>query len=341
MNRTLIQILRELATGPKTFWQLISKQDSSIREFVEQLKNLVGQGLVEREKNLFKLTTDNLPVKICKIGDFRCRICGDGIDPARADKLKKKFVEAARERPLPREDFDQGFMRKEDTLKRAFFMYERGDVEEKNIFILGDDDLLSLALGLMEVAKLITVVEVDSRIINFIKRRAKELDISSIQVIKYNALDALPSDLCGNYHTFVTDPVETHSGLKIFLGRCIQSLKGSGCSGYFGLTHLEASLKKWYEIEKFLLDCNFVITDILRDFSFYPEADNRWERFYSTYRVLKEVPGIGLPRVNWYRSSFLRVEATDKINLPPLPSLNSFKELYFDEETWATPALDS
>ena len=335
MKRTAIQIIRQLVTGPKDFWQLIAKQDSCIKEFVEELKNLEGEGLIKREGGIFKLRENSKKTK--SYLNSLCDVCENGIDPGKIGKLKKTFEEVVKERPLPCEDYDQGFMRAEDTLKRVLFMYERGDLEGKNIFILGDDDLLSLAIGLMGVANLITVVEIDKRITDFIEKRAEQKKISSIEVVEYNVLDPLPQKFCEKYHTFVTDPVETWAGLRLFLQRCIKTLKGEGCSGYFGLTHLEASLKKWHQIEKFLLQCNLTLTDIIRDFSFYPEEENKWERFYQTYKVLKEIPDIGLPSVNWYRSSFIRVEAIDKINTPSIPSPSSFTELYLDEETWATP----
>jgi len=338
MNRTAGQILRQLARGPKDFWQLIRHQDSSIKEFIQTLKNLEKSQTIKKKGSVFKLNRKNIKVK--PYIDFGCSVDENGVNLAENfNHLKERFRKLARERPLPREDYDQGFMREEDTLKRAIFMYERGDVEGKNIFILGDDDLLSLALGLMGLSNRITVLEADKRITAFITLRAKQFNLQGIEVLEYNALNELPPELRNRYHTFVTDPVETWLGFKVFVGRCIQSLKDRGCSGYFGLTHLEASLQKWYEFEKFLMDCNFVITDILRDFSFYPEDDNKWQRFYESYRLCKEFSGIGLPKIDWYRSSFVRIEAIDRIDPPELPSSLSSEELYLDEETWATPSV--
>lgn len=338
MNRIEQQILRQLVSAPKDFWELIKNQDSSIKEFVEALKRLEKLKIIKREGSIFKLNQKNLKEEPRPYRECRCNCCGQGIS---LDKdfmdIREEFREMVRGRPSPREDYDQGFMRTEDTLRRATFMYERGDLEKKSIFILGDDDLLSLAIGIMRMSKEITVVEIDERIVDFITGAARKFGLSQIKVLRYDVLEKLPSHLQERYDTFATDPVETWTGFKIFLGRCIQSLRGSGCSGYFGLTHLEASLKKWYEIEKFLLKCNLVITDILRDFSLYPETENQWQRFYKSYRLCREIPHLNLPRVDWYRSSFFRVEAVDKIELPSLPTPSSAEELYFDEESWATP----
>jgi hypothetical protein len=74
-----------------------------------------------------------------------------------------------------------------------------------------------------------------------------------------------------------------------------------------------------------------VITDILRDFSWYPERENDWEEFYKGYHMLKEIPyEIGSPNIDWYRSTLLRIEMTEELNFAE-------EDLYMDEETWATP----
>lgn len=342
MDRTKNQILRQLISGSKTLWQLIRHQDSSIKEFVEELKKLEREKIIKREGTFFKLIKESLTEIPHVHFDWVCDACGQGIDLNKDFiNIKVRFRELVEKRPPPREDYDQGFMRWEDTLKRAVFIYERGDLEDKRVFILGDDDLLTLALALMNLAEHITVVEIDKRIVDFIKETAKKLGCKEIEVLQYNVVNELPSSLKGNYDTFVTDPVETWKGIKFFLGRCIQSLKGRGCSGYFGLTHLEASSGKWYEIEKFLLNCNLVITDIWRDFSFYPEEENKWQRFYQSYRLLREIPRVELPEVDWYRSSLVRIEAVDKIRKPQFPTLVSQRELYFDEESWATPEIEN
>ena len=80
--------------------------------------------------------------------------------------------------------------------------------------------------------------------------------------------------------------------------------------------------------------------DIIRDFSYYPEDENQWIENYNHYLINKKLK-IGIPNINWFRSSFFRVEAYDKIKLKKLPRLKSTHELYVDDEAWCTVEYDS
>ncbi len=328
------QILRSLKTGPKTFWELINHQDSHIIQFLETLQSLMREGIIKYTDRKFHLVKD-VPVSPKK--ETICSTCGCGIEIKGFFKeIYEEFLEITKDRPLPTSKFDQGFIRPIDTVKRAAFMYERGDIEGMDIFILGDDDLLSVAIGLTGMAKSITVVEIDERINQFIKNFCEKKGISNIHVKKYNVIEELPEEAKRRFDVFVTDPVETYTGLFLFIARCIEALKGKESAGYMGFTHLEASLNKWWKFQKFILESNLVITDILRDFTYYPERENQWRHFYETYEIMKKFD-LPIPEVDWYRSSFVRFEAVDIPKVPEVRKPKDLNELYFDEESWATP----
>ncbi len=333
-HRIRNQILRALKKKKMSFWELINYQDSHIVEFVQHLKELMEQGLIKNEDGYFSLAKD-VPLEEKK--PVLCDRCNIGVEIKGYFKnILAKFLDVTKNRPLPTSDFDQGFVRPRDTIARLAFIYERGDLEGQEIFILGDDDLLSVAIGLTGMAKRVRVVEIDDRITTFIRNFCKEYGIKNIDVREYNVLEEIPEEDRRKYDVFVTDPVETKKGLKLFVGRCIEALKGEGSAGYIGLTHREASLKKWYDFQEFLIEAGFVITDILRDFSIYPERENRWDDFYKTYKIMKEIK-LPMPDTDWYKSCFVRFEAIKDPVLPEFHPPKDLKELYFDEESWATP----
>mgnify|MGYP001773173985 CR=1 FL=1 len=334
LKRIKTQILRILVKRPSTFWELINFQDAHLSLFLKALKELLNEGFILYEKPLFKLTKN--PSNIREFSDPGCLFCEPfDKDPFWKDLLKN-FKELTKDRPLPTSDYDQGFIRPEDTIKRTAFIYLRGDLEDSEVFILGDDDLISLAMALTGLPKRIVVVEIDERINTFIKGTVKKIGFDNLEVYNYNVIDSLPEDLKGRFDIFVTDPVETEKGLKLFVARCISSLKGPGSAGYVGFTHREASLEKWRDFQSFLLKAGFVITDILRDFTTYPEEENAWEDFYRTYRIMKEFD-LELPEVDWYKSCLLRFEAVEGPHLPRIEPPKNLEELYFDDEAWATP----
>jgi hypothetical protein len=327
------QILRRLAQGKATFWQLVNYQDSHLVDFLEAIKELLKEGIIKYEKPFFYLSSSyaGLPYE-----DPGCLFCNSFSKSKFWQELLERFKELTKDRPLPTSDYDQGFIRPIDTVRRVAFIYERGDLEGTEIFILGDDDLLSLAMALTKLPKRVVVVEIDKRINEFIRKKAKEIGYEALEVYDYNVIDNLPSHLERSFDVFFTDPVETEKGLKLFVSRCISSLKGEGSVGYMGFTHREASLRKWRDFEKFLIDSGFVITDILRDFTTYPEAENQWEDFYRTYRIMREFD-LDLPDVDWYKSCLLRFEVVEGPYLLPIDKPKDFEELYFDDEAWATP----
>ncbi len=333
LRRVKRQILRQLVKKPSTFWELINYQDSHIITFLQALRELLNENMIRYEKPFFRI---NEKVNSFSYKDPGCLQCSPFLKDSYWQRILDNFLKIVEDRPLPTSDFDQGFIRPEDTLKRTAFIYERGDLEDTEIFILGDDDLISLSMALTGLPKKIVVVEIDERINKFIKEKAQEIGYKNLEVYNYNVIDDLPEDLKGKFDVFVTDPVETQKGLKLFISRCISALKGEGSAGYMGFTHREASLKKWYDFEKFLIESGFVITDILRDFTIYPEKENQWEDFYRTYRIMKEFD-LDLPEVDWYKSCLVRFEVVEGPKILDIPVPKNLEELYFDDEAWATP----
>lgn len=306
---------------------------------MDRLRGLLDAGLVHYSDGKFSLTPlgeakarNLLPRK-----EVRCPHCQGGyvFDVfGEAFALYHRLVEG---RPLPNLDFDQGFMTEEDVFARVAFLYERGDLEGQDILILGDDDLLSLALASTRLPNSITVLEVDERIVQFIAQRSQEHNLG-IRVFTYNAADPYPLEEHA-FSVFITDPVESEKGLKITLSRGAQALKEGGAL-YFGLTTIESSWHKWYNVERMLLDMGFAITDILRRFSAYPDSDNHFgEEFYDR-TMMRRLMDMDFPLpadADWFRSSFIRCEAVEKPKPLIVGGVTFDVDFYLDDETMATP----
>ncbi len=334
-ERIRSQILRALKRRPMSFWELINHQDAHLVTFFEVIKELLDEGVVVQEGKILKLAREIEDIR--PLEDTLCHCCGLGVEiRGFFQEVYQRFLEISQQRPLPTSDYDQGFIRPIDTVKRVAYLYQRGDLENVEIFVLGDDDLFSIAATLTGMPKRVVVVEIDARLNQFLRDYAREYGVKQLEVYDYNVIEELPSQFRRSFDVFVTDPVETKKGLKLFVGRCLESLKGPGSAGYMGFTHREASLRKWFDFERFILSAGLVITDILRDFTTYPERENRWEDFYRTYEIMKKME-LPMPEVDWYKSCFVRFEVIEGPDLPPFEKPKDLKELYFDEESWATP----
>ncbi len=338
MDRRIVNQILQAIDGEISIYRLIDSQDASLPEFFNIIQEMQRDGLLKVENGKVKLTEKGEKLKEEEklfYSDVRCKCC-DGSGYVIAEEFKEAFEEykkIAKERPETIEVYDQGFISVDGVMKRVEFLYERGDLRSK-IFVVGDDDLFSLAAALTGVPEKITVVEIDERLVKFINSKAEEYSLP-VEARVYDVQKAFPEELRKKYDVFVTDPVETIPGLKLFLSRGVSTLKSAGCSGYFGLTTLEASRKKWYEIQEMIHEMGFVITDMIRKFSVYPEEEKNFFRFQEKLPVVEKLRAE--IDWNWYKSTLYRIEAV--VDPKPLVEGEMIidEKVYKDDESWATP----
>ncbi|MFW9972303.1 MAG: adenosylmethionine decarboxylase, partial [Candidatus Odinarchaeota archaeon] len=145
----------------------------------------------------------------------------------------------------------------------------------------GDDDLISLAVGLTKLAKQITVIDIDNRILNYISKSVQQLSIHNFNVYLHDLRKSCPSDIINKYDVVVMDPPYTNEGLRLFLKRARQILKstiiiegetypiiGKKCLLSFGNKPPEEMLK----LQLSILDHGFIINEMLPDFNHYEGA---------------------------------------------------------------------
>ena len=323
----------------KSPWKLIEKVDANPIIVLDELKSMQSDGLVEIRNGEIYLTAKGkreIEKENIKYFDVKCEKCMGRGYKVDAFGILEEFKKIAATRPKPTADFDQGYIRPEDLMQRLAFIYERGDLEGARVAIIGDDDLLSIAMALTGLPEQVDVFEIDDRLINFINSVAKEKNLS-IKAHKFDVRHEIGEEYIGKYDTFVTDPVETIPGITLFLSRAASTLKEKG-AGYFGLTHIEASLQKWAKIERILLDMNFVITDMLRDFNVYPMDENLEisEDYYQLNDMVKELTGYEKIDADFYRSTLIRVEALGKPEPAVRGDAELDREVYVDDESIVT-----
>src|SRR5262245_23084601 len=152
-DRIQAQILECLArTGGAPWGLVVDAQDGTLAEFHRAAEGLGAEGLLVIERGRVIPTAAGLqaagfagvPV------DVRCPACdgrGYGVDASRAGLAALERLLTGR--PPPRLDLDQGAITAEDSWLRAGFLRERGDLHGAHILMVGDFDLISLALALI------------------------------------------------------------------------------------------------------------------------------------------------------------------------------------------------
>jgi predicted methyltransferase len=125
-------------------------------------------------------------------------------------------------------------------------MYENDAVEGRDILVLGDHDLLSVALGLFKRALSagegaasgrIAALDVDGRLVDYISKVSEREGIG-LESIAHDLRQPLPAELQAGFDVFATDPPYTLEGLKLFVSRAVQALRpGKGKQGFISFAH--------------------------------------------------------------------------------------------------------
>ncbi len=331
LERDVLMIFSSIISTPN-FWEIAYRSARPFNQVAETLGILQKKGLIgtDNEGQIF-LTPEGKKIfaelKINPLPDYYCTACsGRGISIEKLKELKEKFAKITKERPAAIVNFDQGYVTEETTISRIAHLAHRGDIEGKEIIILGDDDLVSLAAALSGLPKRVVVFEIDTRLTDFIKEQSEKYNLK-IETYQHDLKYKLPLEFLNKFDTFLTDPPETIKALELFIGRGLAALKGPGCAGYFGLTMAESSYLKWLHFQSLLAEkFKVVVTEAIPNFNEYVN----WDYLHSSIRNDLSFLKIK-PNLNWYRSTQFRI-----ITLPESATTNEDfldEDIYIDEES--------
>ena len=183
----------------------------------------------------------------------------------------RRLREYADLRPEPSPQLDQAFATPETALRRALYMLEEGDLEGRDVLFLGDDDLTSVAVGLLKVAGGITVIDIDERLLDVIA------DISGreglgIECVHHDLRKPLPEGLRGRYDVTFTDPPYTVPGLKLFLSRGVEALKVRKTASVY-LAFADKPPLEMLEVHRAITEMGLFIRELIPRFNAYEGAE--------------------------------------------------------------------
>ena len=333
-ERTIENVLSAIFAS-RDPWRIVDLSEEPLPLVVAVVETLHELGYVEFKDGIILTQKGKELVEKYGIGkreDYTCRHCqGKTVELNAFGDLLEEFKGIVKNRPEPKHEFDQAYVTPETTVARVALMHTRGDLENKEVFVLGDDDLTSIALMLSGLPKRIAVLDIDERLTGFIKKTAEEIGYNNVEIFTFDLRKPLPDYALRKFDTFITDPPETVDAIRAFVGRGIATLKGPGCAGYFGITRRESSVDKWHQIERLLItEFNVVITDIIRNFNEYVN----WGYVEET-RAWKLLPVKIMPTYNWYKSYMFRIQTIEG-SRGYEEEITVGQELYDDEESSTT-----
>ena len=169
----------------------------------------------------------------------RCPTCAGRGVLAPGD-LAAALVEPAAAVPPVRVELDQTHCTPETKVRRVLAMHDAGALAGRRVLVLGDDDLVSLALA--EFTRrhgsgpaAVTVVEVDPALAGFLRSRLAGAPFPA-EVVEHDLTDPLPAELLSRMDTVQTDPPYTVAGASLFLERAASALRpGAGAQVFLSL----------------------------------------------------------------------------------------------------------
>ena len=245
---------------------------AAVRKELEKvgLIDRVQKGAILTEAGL-RFVIDSLHIEVTD--SFLCDECsGLGLElPVEADDLIAKQRIFSEKRPKPLTKYDQAFGKPITAIRRAYLMLEHGDLEGRNVLLLGDDDFTSLGIAQLKTQANISVVDIDERLLEIITEISRE-EKYRINCYQADLRESLPEELHNIFDAVLTDPPYTPTGLRLFLSRAIQALKNSsGKKIYLAFAHRPPN--DLLKIQKVILEHNLAIQQIIPGFNLYEGAE--------------------------------------------------------------------
>jgi N4-bis(aminopropyl)spermidine synthase len=158
--------------------------------------------------------------------------------PDSATALTGLLERAALGVPTAKLELDQTHCTPETKLRRVLRMHEAGALAGQRVIVLGDDDLVSVALAAFAAhagaaPRRLAVVECDPDLVRYLGGQLAELGMAA-EVVPHDLREPLPAGLLSGFDVACTDPPYTVAGAELFLSRAFSALApGAGAHVFF------------------------------------------------------------------------------------------------------------
>jgi N4-bis(aminopropyl)spermidine synthase len=132
--------------------------------------------------------------------------------------------------PGAKAELDQTHCTVETKLGRVLRLHEARALAGQRILLLGDDDLISVALahvvasaGRPAAIRRLTVVDTDAEVLDWIGTQVAGTGVA-VERVRHDLRAPLPPSLAGAFDVVLTDPPYTVAGAELFLSRAVAGL---------------------------------------------------------------------------------------------------------------------
>jgi N4-bis(aminopropyl)spermidine synthase len=161
-----------------------------------------------------------------------CPDCGGRgvVIPAELDGLASLLQQAADGAPGARAELDQTHCTVATKISRVLRMQSAGALAGQRILLLGDDDLISVAIagfaaraGHPDMIRGLTVVDTDPDVLAWAGQQVTAVG-GAAELVEHDLRAPLPAGLAASFDVVLTDPPYTVAGAELFLSRAVSAL---------------------------------------------------------------------------------------------------------------------
>jgi predicted methyltransferase len=187
----------------------------------------------------------------------------------------RDVARVAKAAPTVRVELDQCHCTVETKLRRVLALHEADALIGRRILLLGDDDLISLAIrsvvrrfGSRKTVAQLTMLDVDPKVVRFARRELAGAPFPAA-CIEHDLRDSLPARLAASFDTVLADPPYTVAGARLFLSRAADALRPGGTVLFsFGSRRAETT----FQVQRDVTRMGFAVQSLAVDFNQYVGA---------------------------------------------------------------------
>ncbi|MEX3099793.1 GNAT family N-acetyltransferase [Streptomyces sp. ST1020] len=207
--------------------------------------------------------------------DATCTTCAgrELVIPDVLDEAVRRLSALMADGPAADLAIDQSHCTPETKVRRVLALLTAGVLPGGSLLLVGDDDLVSLAVAVVgdvlgtPIVEQVTVVDISPEILGYIRKIAATLG-TRVETVEHDLREPLPEQLRGRFDAAMTDPPYTPEGARLFLSRAVEGLRpGAAHSIFFSFGG--KSPDQMLAVQREIMDLGLVTHGHIRNFNEY------------------------------------------------------------------------
>lgn len=210
--------------------------------------------------------------------DLTCKCC-HGLEitiPEELTAAVDQLRDAMSQAPAVDLALDQSHCTPETKVRRVLAMIRAGVLPGGSLLLVGDDDLISLAVGFVSaklgspLTRRLAVVDISTEILGFLHEQLSSVGLPA-ELVQHDLRHPLPTALRNQFSVAMTDPPYTSEGARLFLSRAVEGLlPGAGQVVFFSFG--SKGPDEALQVQQSIIDLGLTTTAIIRNFNEYEGA---------------------------------------------------------------------